>query len=125
MVQRAVVWLVVALSWVACATGGAGSNPPLPGGPTGTGTSEDGASPLQGQDAGEATPGDDASLGGDDGGMTPTSDGGATCDDFLHGLKALGVSLLGKQPAMCVVSSDCDAGECCYAGASGSACVMQ
>jgi len=105
----------------ACATGGTGSNPPLPGtgpksGSSGGTSGDDGSGgELQGDDAGDV----DAVASGDDA-ATP-SDPAATCNDALHGLKALFV----LPPKTCTNSVDCSAGECCFVGASGSTCVMQ
>lgn len=125
MLRTTFVWVVAAPWWLACATGGTGSNPPLPGGPDGV----DGGAPLQEGDAAEAIPGDDASTSQDDAGPTPDSDSASnaadTCNDLLHGLQALGVSLLGPHPAMCAASPDCPAGQCCYVSATASACVMK
>jgi hypothetical protein len=89
----------------ACATGGGGSNPPLPGG-----------SFVDDARAGE----DDAAAGGD-GGAPASGDGGNSCDDLVHGLRAL----FAIPPMTCATSADCPAGDCCFVGNSGSACVMQ
>ena len=126
MPRRFIVTLVLTPLWMACATAGAGANPPLPGEPSG---GSDGAAP-QGEDAAQATPADDASaVAGDDAGVPSDSDGaanaGGTCNDILHGLVALGGSLLGQKPATCASSSDCSAGECCYVSPTASACVKQ
>ena len=98
----------------ACATGGAGSDPPLPNGPRSANDSGDfGADDAQGDDMG-----DDASPGsaGDDGGGAAS-----TCNDALHELKALFVI----PPVACTTSSDCASGSCCFVGPSASTCVMQ
>ncbi len=125
MLRRTVLCMAAAPWWMACAAGGTGSNPPLPGGPTNN--IDDGAS-LQGEDASEPIPGNDASTLQDDGGAPSDIDGAlmaGTCNDLLHGLEALGSSLLGSQPDTCAESSDCPAGQCCYVSATASACVKQ
>jgi hypothetical protein len=128
MARRFLVTLVLTPLSLACATAGAGANPPLPGEPSG---GSDGGAP-QGADAAQATPADDAGIVADDAGAPSDSDGAAnaanaagTCNDILHGLVALGGSLLGQKPATCASSSDCSAGECCYVSPTGSACVKQ
>lgn len=125
MVRRTLVSIVGAAVCLACATGGSGSNPPLPGGPSSGGGDD---SSLQGVDAAQGNPVDDASS-LDEASQPADSDGGASqagmCNDILHGLAALGDSLLGKTPATCASSSDCSAGQCCYVSATASACVKQ
>ena len=98
---------------LACATGGGGSNPPLPGG-----SFVDDAQP--GKDGGPGAPGDDATA-GDDGGASASGDGGDSCNDLVHSLRAL----FAIPPMTCATSTDCPAGDCCFVGNSGSACVMQ
>jgi hypothetical protein len=125
MARRFIVTLVLTPLSLACATAGAGANPPLPGEPS---AASDGGAP-QGDDAAQATPADDASTVADDAGAPSDPDGAAnaagTCNDILHGLVALGGSLLGQKPATCATSSDCSAGECCYVSPTASACVKQ
>lgn len=94
----------------ACATGGGGSNPPLPGGNF--------VDDAQSADGGG--PGDDAAA-GVDGGPSASGDGGNSCNDLVHGLRAL----FAIPPMACATSTDCPAGDCCFVGNSGSACVMQ
>jgi hypothetical protein len=126
MARRFIVTLVLTPLSLACATAGAGVNPPLPGEPSG---GSDGAAP-QAEDAAQATPADDAGTVADDAAAASDPDGAAnaaagTCNDILHGLVALGGSLLGQHPVSCASASDCSAGECCYVSPTASACVKQ
>ena len=100
----------------ACATGGAGSNPPLPNAPASMG--DDGA--IARDDASAGSAGDDATAPppGDD---ADTAGGASTCNDALHELKALFV----LPPVACTSSTDCASGSCCFVGPSSSTCVMQ
>jgi hypothetical protein len=101
--------LLAWLAWSsACATSGTGSNPPLPNGPASTG--DDGAVAAN-DDATAGPPGDDADM----------ADGASTCNDALHGLRALFV----LPPVACTSSTDCASGSCCFVGPSSSTCVMQ
>jgi hypothetical protein len=121
MVRRTLVSMVAAGVCLACATGGSGQNPPLPGGPSGGDDSS-----FEEVDAAQTNRVDDASS-PDDAGQPSDSDGAASqagmCNDILHGLAALGESLLGQTAATCASSSDCSAGQCCYVSATASACV--
>jgi hypothetical protein len=100
----------VVLVCAACATEGPGSTPPLPGQPSISGDSD----PV----------GDDGAVAGDDGGTTDgalPSDSGTTCNDLLHGLRAVFV----QTPMPCTNGATCPSGDCCYAGPLSSTCVMQ
>lgn len=110
----------------ACATAGAGNDPPLPV-PDDAGSSavtdEASSPPTEWPDAGPSSSG--ATSGGTGGSGAPTSGAGSAsmCPmDVLHGLAAL--FAIG-QPAC--ASTGCDAGECCYVNMSSSAsvCVKQ
>jgi hypothetical protein len=109
--------VLVAIVMPACATAGPGDDPPLPGvssSPDSGATEGDASGPSQGDDAA----GDDA------GGPSVTDSGsssGGTCNDFVHGLRAL----IAVPPMSCTTSTDCPSGDCCYVGAMSSACVMQ
>ena len=107
------------LATAGCATGGAGSNPPLPGG--GSGADDTGSIGSPGDDDGGSTsPGDDATgVEGDDSGSSGSSSD--QCNDAVHGLRALVV----LSPMKCTASTDCPTGDCCYVNSLGSACVMQ
>jgi hypothetical protein len=95
------------LAWAGCATGGAGTSPPLPGV-----SSDDTAASDDATSSDDGGPLDDA----------PSNvDAGGSCDDFLHGLRAVFVI----PPVTCSSSADCPSGDCCYSGTSGSSCVMQ
>jgi|SRR5580704_4103081 hypothetical protein len=115
----AAVSLALCVTCVGCATAGKGNTPPLPGDPALNGDTD----ALAGEDA-ATPPGDDGGGTSDDGGGGMDEGGqasGGTCNDPLHGLKALFVI-----PAVpCTGSSDCPAGDCCYVSGSASSCVMQ
>ena len=98
---------------VACATAGEGTNPPLPG----VSLTDDASLP---DDASSSDPpsGDEGTSEPGDGAAGPS---GSTCDDPLHGLRALFVS----PPMPCSRSTDCPSGDCCYVGTPASTCVMQ
>ena len=105
--------LALACACAACATEGAGSNPPLPGGPT---VVDDGDS---GGDGGSAASGDDGAPAGDEASPAASDDGG--CNDLVHSLRAL----FAIPPMACATSTDCPPGDCCFVSSSASACVMQ
>ena|SRR5580698_208443 len=109
--RRGAALLLIAGVWIGCATGGKGTSPPLPGDPAFARESD----AVSGDDGAAPPPGDDDGSASDEGG-----DGG-TCDDALHGLKALFVL-----PAVpCASSFDCPSGDCCFVSGSSSTCVMQ
>jgi hypothetical protein len=116
--RRGAVLLLIAGVWIGCATGGKGTSPPLPGEPGFARESD----PVSGDDGAAPPPGDDGGSVSDDGGSASDENGdGGTCDDALHGLKALFVL-----PAVpCTSSFDCPSGDCCFVSGSSSTCVMQ
>ncbi len=72
--------------------------------------------------ADDASQTDDGGAAVSDDGAAASDDGGATCNDLVHGLKALFV----QPPVACTNSAQCPSGDCCYVGPSGSSsCVMQ
>lgn len=102
------------VTWAGCATGGQGTAPPLPG------------EPLVGSDSAGVSGDDGAVDSGEDGGTSsegsaPAGPGGGTCNDLLHGVKAIFTLPL----VPCKGASDCPSSECCFVGPTSSTCVMQ
>ena len=94
---------------LACASGGAGNDPSFGAAP----------SDLDADDTASGDASDDSPTGDD--GASPDAD---TCDDPAHGAVAL-FTALGGHATMCTSTSQCEAGQCCFANSSVSACVMQ
>jgi hypothetical protein len=107
------MWSVVAaavLAGLGCATSGAGTNPPLPGGEDG---SDDGGA------ASDATQGDGPST--DDADDAAPATGGTCGNDLVHGARAL----FAIPPVPCTTNADCPVKDCCFVGMTSNTCVMQ